>query len=77
MAEPTKIELYIIKVAKQKRKAVKMSQAELSHQMDKNTSWVGHVENGLHRAKYNVNHINALAEIFKCSPRDFLPDKPL
>lgn len=77
MAEITKIEQYIIDKAKKKRTALKMSQIELSHRLERNSSFVGHVENGVKRAKYNVNHINALAEIFDCSPRDFLPERPL
>jgi hypothetical protein len=40
-------------------------------------SFVGHVETPNRRAKYNVNHLNALAKIFKCSPKDFMPEKPL
>jgi len=27
--------------------------------------------------KYNLIHLNELAKLFKCSPRDFLPEKPL
>ncbi|HSZ86300.1 MAG TPA: hypothetical protein VK787_09730, partial [Puia sp.] len=29
------------------------------------------------RAKYNLRHINILADYFDLSPRDFLPEKPL
>ena len=38
---------------------------------------LGAIENPKHRAKYNLSHINKLARIFQCSPKDFLPDKPL
>ena len=40
-------------------------------------SFVSNVESLKRRDKYNVNHINQLAKIFKCSPRDFLPENPL
>lgn len=40
-------------------------------------SFVGHIETPNRRAKYNVNHINALAKLFTCSPKYFLLEKPL
>jgi hypothetical protein len=40
-------------------------------------SFVGHVETPNRRAKYNLNHLNALAKLFKCSPKDFMPEKPV
>jgi hypothetical protein len=42
-----------------------------------NDSFVSHVESTSKRAKYNVNHINALSSVLMCSPKDFLPDHPL
>jgi len=53
-----------------------MSQTELSQKLNMNESFVSHVETPNRRAKYNVNHINALAKVFKCSPKDFWPEKP-
>jgi hypothetical protein len=35
------------------------------------------VENPKYRAKYNLYNINELAKILDCSPKDFLPEKPL
>ena len=75
MPKGTKIERYVIQEVKKKRKALKMSQVDLSHSLDLDSSFVGHVENTAKRDKYNLNHINALAAIFNCSPRDFLPEK--
>jgi transcriptional regulator with XRE-family HTH domain len=66
-----------MEVAREKRKAVKMSQAELSFQLGKNDSFVAQVEADHKRLKYNVNHVNALAKIFKCSPKEFLPENPV
>jgi ribosome-binding protein aMBF1 (putative translation factor) len=77
MAQITPIEQYIIDVARTKRKALNMSQAELSHLMDKNSSFVGHVEDPKHRAKYNVKHIDTLSFIFKCSPANFCQSSQL
>ena len=77
MAELTKIEKYIIQLVKDKRIKEGLSQIVLSQKLNMSDSFVGHVETPKRRAKYNVNHINALAKIFKCSPKDFMPEKPL
>ena len=34
-------------------------------------------ESPKYNIKYNVNHINEIAKYLGCSPRDFLPEKPL
>lgn len=77
MAELTKIELFVIERVKEKRKALKMSQIALSQLLEKSDSFVGQVENHRKNAKYNLNHINALAAVLKCSPKDFLPNDSL
>ncbi|MFC0773393.1 helix-turn-helix domain-containing protein [Terrimonas alba] len=77
MAELTRIEKYIIARVKEKRIEQKLSQIALSQKLNMSDSFVGHVETPKRRAKYNVNHINALAKLFKCSPKDFWPEKPL
>ena len=77
MAELTKIETYIIARVKDKRVAAGISQANLARMLDVSEGFIGNIENPNYRDKYNVNHLNELAKIFKCSPRDFLPEKPL
>jgi len=71
------IEQYVIDVVKQKREELGWSQKELAFQMDLSLGFVGDIENPNYRAKYNLRHINTLAKVFKCSPRDFLPDAPI
>ena len=73
----TKIEQHIIDKVKELRTAKNISQAELARLLDVSEGFIGNVENKNYRAKYNLNHINALAKLFKCSPKDFMPDKPL
>lgn len=73
----TEIELYLIEMVKKKRKELGLSQLELSQKLEMSDSFVSHVESAKKRAKYNVNHLNAIAKLFKCSPKDFWPDKPL
>lgn len=77
MAELTKVEKYIIAKVKDMRIAHGFSQIALSQKLNMSDSFVGHVETPKRRAKYNINHINALAKLFKCSPKDFMPEKPL
>ena len=76
-ASKTELDLYIINKVKDLRVKTGMSQAVLAIKLEVSDAFIGAIENPKHRAKYNVNHINKLAEIFDCSPKDFLPDKPL
>jgi transcriptional regulator with XRE-family HTH domain len=77
MKEATKIEKFIIAKVKEKREEFGYTQIVLSQKLNMSDSFVSHVETPKRRAKYNINHINSLAKLFKCSPRDFMPDKPL
>ncbi len=77
MGEITKIEQYVIDKVRNMRQGQGISQAELSLQLNFSEGFVGHVENPKRRDKYNIRHLNELAKIFKCSPKDFLPDTPL
>jgi transcriptional regulator with XRE-family HTH domain len=73
----TPIEQYVVDVVKKKRIEKGYSQKELAYQLEKSIGFIGDIENPKERAKYNLNHLNELAKIFKCSPRDFLPEKAL
>lgn len=69
----SKIEQAVIDAVKERRINKDMSQAKLARELDVSEGFIGNVENPKYRAKYNLNHINKLALLFKCSPRDFLP----
>ncbi len=73
----TPIEQYVIDIVRKKRAEKEMSQKILAYSLDVSIGFIGDVENPKYRAKYNLNHINELAKIFECSPRDFLPEEPL
>jgi len=73
----TELDLYIINKVKQLRLDTGMSQAVLAIKLEVSDAFIGAIENPKHKAKYNVNHINKLAQIFECSPKDFLPEKPI
>ena len=73
----TEVEQYVIDAVREMRLKKGVSQKELANLLDVSIGFIGDVESPRSRAKYNLNHINALAKIFDCSPRDFLPEKSL
>jgi transcriptional regulator with XRE-family HTH domain len=72
----TEIEQYLIDKVREVRTTKKVSQMVLSQKIDMSDTFVGHVESKKKAAKYNVNHINAIAKALDCSVKDFFPDKP-
>ena len=73
----TDIEKYVINEVRKKRISMGISQKELAYLLEMSIGFIGNIENPKYRAKYNLNHLNELAKIFKCSPKDFLPEKPI
>lgn len=71
----TPIEQFVVDTVKEKRTENGYSQREIAYMLDVSEGFIGDVENPKYRAKYNLNHINELAKILKCSPKDFLPEK--
>lgn len=75
--KPGRIELYVIDKVRTMREEKEWTQKELAEKLNVGFAFIGDVESPKRPQKYNLKHINKLAEIFKCSPKDFLPDKPL
>lgn len=73
----TKIELHIIQRVREMREQKGMTQMELSLRLGKGVGFIGDIEAPSKKAKYNINHLNEIAKVFECSPKDFWPDKPL
>ncbi len=73
----TSIEQYVIDAVRKKRIEKGISQRELAYMLDVSVGFIGDIENPKYRAKYNLNHLNELAKILECSPKDFLPEKPV
>jgi transcriptional regulator with XRE-family HTH domain len=69
----SKIEQYVINAVRKKRIEKGISQKEIAYLLDVSIGFIGNIENPEYRAKYNLNHINELAKILDCSPKDFLP----
>ena len=54
-----------------------LGQEHIALHLDVSTGYIGHVESPNYKAKYTTAQINELAKFFKCSPKDFMPEKPL
>lgn len=70
------IEQHVIDKVIKLRKDSKMRQQDIASILHTTTSFVGNVENNRNQAKYNLKHINVLADYFGLSPKYFLPDVP-
>jgi len=73
----SRIELYAIDTVRALREKNNVSQQQLADYLGMSKGFVGNVESNKYRAKYNLNHLNAIAKFFNCSPQDFLPDRPI
>lgn len=72
----SKIDQYVIDFVKKLRDTKKISQEDIGSIIGKTSSFIGNIESPKNRAKYNLNHINKLADYFDLSPKDFLPTEP-
>lgn len=72
-----KIDWYIISKVKEMRIKLHLEQDDLAVHLEVSNGFIGQIESPNHRAKYNNSHLNELAKLFKCSPKDFMPEKPL
>lgn len=71
------VEWYIVQKVKERRKKLKMSQQYLADCLNVSQSFIRDIENPSHSAAYNIDHLNEIAKIFKCSMRNFIPEQPL
>ena len=67
------LDKYIILAVKKKREEQGIAQADLSVRMELSDKFIGNVESFNQKAKYNINHLNKIAEILNCSLIDFFP----
>ena len=73
----SKIDLYIISQAIKLRNQGGYTQEDVAIHLNVSTGYIGHIESPNFRAKYNTVHLNELAKLFQCSPKDFLPEEPI
>ena len=70
------IDQYVIDFVKDLRTKKGITQQGLADAIGLSRSFIKDIESPNDRGKYNVRHINALADYFGMSPKDFMPDKP-
>lgn len=71
------IERFVIKRVKEIRENKNFTQVSLSLALGKSTTFISDIEAPSKKAKYNIKHLNEIARILNCSPKDFLPNNPL
>jgi len=77
MAEISVIEQIVIDNVRKILVGLEYPQDKLSVDMGLNEKFIGHVESTKAKEKYNINHLNKIAELFECSIRDFFPEEPI
>ncbi len=74
------IEQYTIDRIREIRIAKNKSQADIAYGIGfESTAYVGEIEssNPENSEAYNIDHLNAIAKVLECSPKDFWPEKPI
>jgi transcriptional regulator with XRE-family HTH domain len=77
MGKASEIEQFVIDKVREIRLLKNFGQQQLSVLMGLNGKFVGNVESTKTPDKYNINHLNKIAEILDCSIKDFFPDKAI
>lgn len=72
----TEVDQFVIDFIRKLRLEKKMTQEDIANVLHVSRSFIADVESTSDRSKYNIRHLNALADYFNISPRDFLPEKP-
>jgi transcriptional regulator with XRE-family HTH domain len=73
----TPVDQYVIDFVRKLRNDKELTQQDIGNIVGVSREYIKDVESINKRAKYNFRHINALADYFDMSPKDFLPEKPL
>ncbi|MDF2188542.1 helix-turn-helix transcriptional regulator [Paraflavitalea sp. CAU 1676] len=69
------IEQHVIDFVKKLRTERQLTQTDIADIIGVSRTFVTQAENKSEAGKYNLRHINALAEHFGMSPREFLPER--
>lgn len=73
----SKVDWFLVNRVKEMRLERNMSQEALAVHLGVTRGFLGHIESPKFPAKYNTTQLNQLAKTFKCSPKDFWPEKAL
>lgn len=71
------IEQYVIDAVRDRRKKMGISQEKLAHLLGYSEGFIANIETTKRKSKYNLKHLNELAKVLDCSPKDFLPSEVL
>jgi len=71
------IEQFVIDYVRKFRMEKGLTQEDIANILEISRSYIGDIESPNTRAKYNMTHINILADHFNVSPRIFFPEKAL
>jgi len=74
------IDQYVINQVRDRRKKMKVSQEKLAYAIGfESKGYIGKIEskNPKYDDTYNISHLNVIAKILECSPKDFMPEKAL
>ena len=71
------LDKYVIEKVRQIRLKKGMSQSQLAFELGVSNGVIGKIESGKYDKRYNISHVNKLAQIFECSPKDFFPKEPI
>lgn len=71
------IDWFIINTIREIRTSKGFSQEDIAAHLNLTAGFIGQVESPNYRAKYKTLHLNEIAKLFNCSPKDFWPEKPL
>ena len=66
----SEIELYIIRKVKERRIQINISQRYLADCLNVSQSFIQQIEDENTSIAYNIDHLNAVAKILKCSMKD-------
>jgi transcriptional regulator with XRE-family HTH domain len=77
MSNTSPIEQFAIDKVREIRLIKNVSQISLSLDMGLSSKFIGNVESPKRNEKYNLDHLNKIAEILHCSIKDFFPDEPI
>lgn len=67
------IEQYVIDFVRKLRMERNLTQDDIGNILEVSRSYIGDIESRNANGKYNINHVNALADHFNISPKDFFP----
>lgn len=75
--QKNKIDWFIVTRIRDSRIQKELSQEDIAFHLTISTGFIGHIESPNFRAKYSTTHLNELAKLLDCSPRDFWPENAL